>query len=85
LSLDLVSLIEEWTTRVAALAWALFLLTWSIGWAIRGAPIPFSKVKRVGSSLIEDSVWAAFWLAIGATVFKVVTYLASIIAEALGL
>ena len=85
MSLDLVSLIQEWTTRVTALAWALFLLTWSIGWALRGAPIPFSRVKRAGSSLIEDSVWAAFWLAVGTTVFKVVTYLASIIAQALGL
>jgi len=85
LSLDLVSLVQEWTTRVTALAWALFLLTWSIGWALRGAPIPFSRVKRAGSSLIEDSVWAAFWLAVGTTVFKVVTYLASIIAQALGL
>jgi len=85
LSLDLVSLVQEWTTRVTALAWALFLLTWSIGWALRGAPIPFNRVKRAGSSLIEDSVWAAFWLAVGTTVFKVVTYLASIIAQALGL
>jgi len=85
LSLDLVNLVQEWTTRVTALAWALFLLTWSIGWALRGAPIPFSRVKRAGSSLIEDSVWAAFWLAVGTTVFKVVTYLASIIAQALGL
>lgn len=85
MAVDLVSLVQEWTTRITALAWALFLLTWSIGWALRGAPIPFTKVKRVGSSLIEDSVWAAFWLAVGTTVFKIVTYLANIIAQALGL
>ncbi|MFZ8792924.1 MAG: DNA import protein CedA1 [Acidilobaceae archaeon] len=85
MAVDLVQVIQEWTTRVTALAWALFLLTWSIGWAIRGAPIPFAKVKRVGSSLVEDSVWAAFWLAVGMTVFKVVTYLANLIAQALGL
>lgn len=85
MAVDLVQVIQEWTTRVTALAWALFLLTWSIGWALRGAPIPFTKVKRVGSSLVEDSVWAAFWLAIGMTVFKVVTYLANLIAQALGL
>jgi len=84
MAVDLVSVVEEWTTRITALAWALFLFTWSVGWALRGAPLPFARVKRVGSSLIEDSVWAAFWLAVGMTVFKVVTYIASLIAQGLG-
>ncbi|MEM0366028.1 MAG: DNA import protein CedA1 [Acidilobaceae archaeon] len=84
MAVDLVQVIDEWTTRITALAWALFLLTWSIGWALRGAPIPFSKVKRAGANLIEDSIWAAFWLAIGATIFKFITYVASLVAGALG-
>ncbi|MEB3773629.1 MAG: hypothetical protein GSR86_01720 [Desulfurococcales archaeon] len=74
---DIISLIEDMTTRVTTLAWALFLLTWSIGWAIRGSPIPIGRLRRAGSSLVEDSVWAAFWLAIGATVFNFITYVAS--------
>lgn len=80
--MDLVQVVDEWTTRVMALAWALFLLTWSIGWTLRGAPIPFNRVKRAGSSLVEDSVWAAFWLAIGTTVFKFISYVVKIIAGA---
>ncbi|MFN4046225.1 MAG: DNA import protein CedA1 [Acidilobaceae archaeon] len=81
---DLVQVIEDWTTRITVLAWALFLLTWSVGWALRGSPVPFTRIKRFGSGLVEDSVWAAFWLAIGVTVFKFITYLASLIAQALG-
>ncbi|MEB3862300.1 MAG: hypothetical protein GSR84_08805 [Desulfurococcales archaeon] len=76
---DLIAFIEDLTTRVTALAWALFLLTWSIGWAIRGSPLPIGRLRRAGTSLVEDSVWAAFWLAIGATVFNFITYIATTI------
>jgi hypothetical protein len=74
----LINFINDLTQKITALAWALFLLTWSIGWTLRGAPIPFSKLKRVGSGLVEDSIWAAFWLAVGSTVFSIITYIVSI-------
>ncbi len=74
---DIIELINDFTQKVTALAWALFLLTWSIGWTLRGAPIPFSKLKRAGTGLVEDSVWAAFWLALGSTVFSIITYIVS--------
>jgi hypothetical protein len=83
--MDLVELIDQWTSRLVALAWSLFLLTWTIAWTLRGAPIPSSKIKRVGTSLAEDAIWAAFWLALGSTVFAAVVRLADIIEEALGL
>ena len=73
---DLLEFIQNLTGRVVALAWALFILSWSIGWTLRGAPIPFSRLKRVGNSLIEDSVWAAFWLAVGTTIFSLILYIA---------
>jgi len=60
---DVIELVNDLTQKVTAIAWALFLLTWSIGWTLRGAPVPFSKLKRAGTGLVEDSVWAAFWLA----------------------
>ena len=75
----LVEFIQDITNRVTVLAWALFLLTWSIGWTLRGAPIPLSRLKRAGNSLVEDSIWAAFWLAIGSTVFSFVTYVIGLI------
>ena len=73
---DLVQLIQDATNKITALAWALFLFTWSLGWTLRGSPIPIGRLKRVGGSLVEDSVWAAFWLAIGSTVFNLIVYLA---------
>jgi len=76
---DLIDLVQHLTQQVTVLAWALFLLTWSIGWTLRGAPIPLSKLKRTGSSFIEDSVWAALWLALGSTIFTLITYVIKII------
>ncbi len=74
---DIVTLVKEVTQRVMVLAWALFMLSWSLGWAIKGSPIPFLKLKRAGQDLIEDAIWAAFWLAMGTTVFAIIVYIAS--------
>ncbi len=76
---DIISFIQEVTNDVTTLAWALFLLTWSIGWTLRGTPIPLGRLRRAGNSLIEDSVWAAFWLAIGSTIFTLVLYIVNLI------
>ncbi len=78
---DLVEFISSLTMRVASIAWGLFLLAWSIGWLLRGSPIPFVRVKRVGQDLVEDAIWAAFWLAIGSSVFALVSYIASSIGQ----
>ena len=72
--------VNDLSTQITALAWGMFLLAWSIGWVIRGSPIPFLRVKRAGQSLIEDALWAAFWLAMGTTIFSVITYLVSVIS-----
>ncbi|BAF34713.1 hypothetical protein APE_0220a [Aeropyrum pernix K1] len=80
---DIVQMVEDLTGKLTALAWALFLLSWSIGWTLRGSPIPSSRIKRVGNSLIEDSMWAALWLALGTTVFAVIVRLAGIVNEVL--
>ncbi|MET1100926.1 MAG: DNA import protein CedA1 [Pyrodictiaceae archaeon] len=70
--------ISNLTVRIASIAWGLFMLTWSIGWLLRGSPIPFLRVKRAGQDLVEDAVWAAFWLAIGTSIFALVSYIASL-------
>ncbi|MEB3758238.1 MAG: hypothetical protein GSR76_05225 [Desulfurococcales archaeon] len=72
--MDAVQFIQDLTTKVTAIAWSMFILTWSIGWTLKGAPIPFARLKRTGDSLIEDSIWASFWLAMGTTVFALVSY-----------
>ncbi len=77
---EILEAIQQATQDITTLAWALFLLTWSIGWTLRGTPIPIGKLKRTGNSLVEDSVWAAFWLAIGSTVFSFILYIVNLIA-----
>lgn len=75
--MEVISLIQNIIIVVTLIAWILFFLSWAIGWAIKGSPIPFMRVKRVGERLVEDAVWAAFWLAMGTTVFALIAYIAS--------
>lgn len=71
------SLVQQITTQVTEVAWSVFILAWAVGWAIRGSPIPIFKIKRTGQDFIEDAILAAFWLALGTTVFSLVSYIAS--------
>lgn len=82
--MDIVTLVNEILRRVVMLAWGVFLLTWSIGWALRGSPIPIMRVKRGGQHMIEDAVWAAFWLSMGSTIFWLVSMLANTISNTVG-
>jgi len=81
---DLITLVNEIFRRVVMLAWGVFLLTWSIGWALRGSPIPIMRVKRGGQHMVEDAVWAAFWLSIGSTIFWIISMVAQAIASSIG-
>lgn len=71
---SIVSFIQDLVLDVMIIAWLTFFLTWSVGWALKGSPIPFLRVKRTGYRFIEDAVWAAFWLAMGSTVFALIAY-----------
>ncbi|MFZ8782373.1 MAG: DNA import protein CedA1 [Desulfurococcaceae archaeon] len=74
---DPVEFIKGLITLTVVVAWFVFLLAWIIGWLIRGLPIPFLKIKKLGSKFIEDAIWAAFWLAMGTTVFAIIAYVTS--------
>jgi len=76
---DIASFVSDLIARITALAWGLFFLTWTIGWMLRGAPIPILRVKRYGQNLIEDAIAAAFWLAVGTAVFSLIAYIARLI------
>lgn len=80
---SLAELVNSMTQTVMSLAWGMFLLTWSIGWILKGSPIPFLRLKRAGQDLIEDAVWAAFWLAIGSSVFALISYLAGTVSQSI--
>jgi len=73
---DIASFVTDLITRITALAWGLFFLTWTVGWMLRGAPIPILRVKRYGQNLIEDAIAAAFWLAVGTAVFSLIAHVA---------
>jgi len=75
--MSIVTFIQNLTTTITEVSWSLFLLAWVIGWALRGSPIPIFRVKRTGQDLLEDAIFAAFWLAISSTIFQVITYIAS--------
>jgi len=73
--------IQGLTVQVMSIAWLLFLITWVIGWAVRGSPIPIHRVKRTGQSLVEDAVLAAFWMALGSSIFALISYITSSIYQ----
>lgn len=73
---DVVSFIQSLIINVTVIAWVMFFLTWVIGWLLKGSPIPFLRLKKAGQRMIEDAVWAAFWLAMGSTVFALISYIA---------
>ncbi|MEM0325647.1 MAG: DNA import protein CedA1 [Desulfurococcaceae archaeon] len=74
---SVVEFVKGLITMVVIIAWFVFLLAWVIGWLIKGLPLPFVKVKKTGSKMIEDALWAAFWLAMGTTVFAIISYITS--------
>lgn len=73
----IVEFVQNLDTQVTEIAWSIFILAWAVGWALRGSPIPIFRVKRTGQDLIEDAILAAFWIALGTTVFSLITYIAS--------
>lgn len=75
--MDVVTFVKNLITIVVILAWFVFLLAWVVGWLIKGLPVPFLKIKKFGSKLIEDAVWSAFWLAMGSTVFAIIAHVTS--------
>ncbi|HDJ94818.1 MAG TPA: hypothetical protein ENG46_00585 [Acidilobales archaeon] len=68
---------SDLTTRVVMAAWALFMLSWALGWLLKGSPIPIYRVKRFGQDMVEDAIMGAFWLAVGTSIFALIKYLAS--------
>jgi hypothetical protein len=75
--MSLVTLIENLTSTVTEIGWSLFILAWAVGWALRGSPIPIFRIKRGGQDIVEDAIIAAFFLAIGSTIFYLISYIAS--------
>lgn len=80
---DITQFLSDLTVKIATAAWTVFLLSWSVGWLLRGTPIPSLRLKRTGQGLIEDAIWAAFWLAIGSSVFALIQYVAGFFGEPL--
>jgi len=71
--------IEYLGITITEIAWAIFILAWAIGWALRGSPIPiFRTDRRRGEDFIEDVIIASFFLVIGSTIsYFIITYIIS--------
>ncbi|MEM1644362.1 MAG: DNA import protein CedA1 [Ignisphaera sp.] len=81
--MDIITLVKDLINKIVIVSWLLFLLTWVIGWAIKGSPIPSGKIRRVGQGLIEDAVWGAFWVAIGTSIFWLISYISTALGNSL--
>lgn len=79
---DLLEFLKSLSIQLSVASWSVFLITWSLGWILRGAPVPFARLKRIGQDLIEDAVWAAFWLSVGSVLFTIITRIAAIFQAA---
>jgi len=79
---NITEFVQSLAVQVTLVSWSVFLLAWSIGWMLRGSPIPLARVRRAGQSFIEDAVWAAFWLSVGSLVFALVSKIAQVLQGA---
>jgi len=74
---DIISFIESLYGEISKGTSAVFALSWTIGWLLRGSPIPIFRIKRGRQDRLEDTIVAKFFIAIGTTIFTFVQYLAS--------
>lgn len=79
---NITEFVQSLAVQVTLVSWSVFLLAWSVGWMLRGSPIPLARVRRAGQSFIEDAVWAAFWLSVGSLVFALVSKIAQVLQGA---
>ncbi|MEZ0393437.1 MAG: DNA import protein CedA1 [Desulfurococcaceae archaeon] len=80
---DVVEFVRSLTLTITIVAWTIFFLSWVVGWAIKGLPIPFTRVKKQGERFVEDAIMAAFWLAVGSSVFALLSYVAQSVYQPL--
>ena len=77
----LIKTIAILTTQVSLLALALAGLTYMVGSALRGAPIPIREVREAGYGLQTDALRAIFWIAIYSTLASLVAWMAALLAS----
>jgi hypothetical protein len=80
---DLLNTIATLTTQITLLATALFGLSWVIGSALAGSPLPFREWKEFGRGLRMDAIKAAFELMLWSALSSLVSWIAVLISSAL--
>ena len=65
------------TLTITEIAWLIFLVSYAVGWLIKGAPIPLYNFKEMGQNILYEALLAAFFLAIGSTIFYAISTVAS--------
>ena len=79
----LLTTIATLTTQLTLLATALFGLSWVIGSALAGSPLPFKEWKEFGRGLRNDAIKAAFELMLWSAIFALVSWISVIISQSM--
>jgi hypothetical protein len=80
---DLLTRIAWTTTQINLIALALFALSWALGSAIKGSPIPFREWKEFGNGIRMDALKAAFELALWSGISALIGWIAVAISSSL--
>ncbi len=79
---NLLNTIATLTTEITLVATALFALSWALGSALAGSPLPFREWKEFGRGLRSDAIKALFELMMWAGLSSLVSWIAALIASA---
>ena len=81
--IDLLTRIAWATTQINLIALALFALSWALGSAIKGSPIPFREWKEFGNGIRTDALKAAFELALWSGISALISWIAVAVSSSL--
>lgn len=79
---DLTAKIAEISRDISLIAIALAALSWGIGSALKGIPLPIRELKEFGNETMLSAVKSIFWISMFGVISATVTYVISIISLA---
>jgi len=80
---NLLNTIAWLTTQISLIATGLFALSWALGSALAGSPLPFKDWKEFGKGLRTDAIKAAFELMLWSALSALVSWIAAAISSAM--
>lgn len=78
----LTNTISQTTTIISLISVGLFGLSWTIGYLLKGSPVPFRDWKEFGNGLQQDAIKATFMMALYSSIASLITWVVNAIASA---